>query len=98
MSQRRTVAWVLLPRPRRGSVAPWVYALSLAWWASSWNIRNSVLLAWSPVDPIWIGAGAVALCVVHRCGQPLRLPTAVTGPLVLLVLGFLPGALSSSGG
>jgi hypothetical protein len=82
---------------RRGSVAPWAYALALAVWASSWNLRNSVLMSWSPVEPVWIGTAAVALCVVHRLGQPLRLDTAVTGPLLLLVVGFLPGAVLSSG-
>lgn len=82
---------------RRGLVAPWVYALSLAWWASSWNLRNSVLMAWSPIEPVWIGTAAVALCVVHRLGQPLRLDPAVTLPLALLVVGFVPGAVLSSG-
>ena len=71
-------------------LAPWVYALSLAWWASSWNLRNSVLMAWSPVEPVWIGTAAVALCVVHRLGQPLRIDTAVTGPLLLLVARVPP--------
>ena len=75
--------------PRFG-VAPWVYALALALWASSWNLRNSVLMAWLPVEPVWIGSAAVALCVVHRLGQPLRLDTAVIGPLLVLVVGFLP--------
>jgi O-Antigen ligase len=83
--------------PRVG-VAPWMYALALALWASSWNLRNSVLMAWLPFEPVWLGSAAVALCVVHRLGQPLRLDTAVTGPLLLLMVGFLPGALLSSGG
>ena len=77
-------------------MAPWVYALSLAWWAASWNLRNSVLMSWSPLDPVWVGAGAVALCVVHRCGRSIRVAPAVVWPLALLVLGFLPGALVSS--
>ena len=78
-------------------IAPWAYALSLAWWASSWNLRNSVLMAWSPVEPVWIGTAAVALCVVHRLGQPIRIHPAVAGPLLVLVVGFLPGALMTSG-
>lgn len=87
-----------VPRaPRRLRLAPWAYALALAVWASSWNLRLSVLMAWSPVEPVWVGTAAVALCVVHRCGQPLRIADGVTGPILLLVLGFLPGALLSSG-
>lgn len=82
---------------RRVGVAPWLYALALALWASSWNLRNSVLMVWLPVEPIWIGSAAIALCVVHRLGQPLRLDTAVFGPVLVLVVGFLPGALLSSG-
>jgi O-Antigen ligase len=97
MSQRRYCRRVLLARLRRGSVAPWVYASALAWWASSWNLHASVLMAWSPVAPVWIGAGAVALCVVHRCGRPIRVDPSVAWPLVLVVIGFLPGALGSSG-
>jgi O-Antigen ligase len=98
----RVPASASAPRADVGStlqarLAPWVYALSLAWWASSWNLRNSVLMTWSPVEPVWIGTAAVALCVVHRLGQPLRIDTAVAGPLLLLVLGFLPGALMTSG-
>lgn len=78
-------------------LASWVYAVSLAWWASSWNLRNSVLMAWSPIEPVWIGSAAVGLCVVHRLGQPLRLSTSVVWPVLVLVLGFLPGAILSSG-
>jgi hypothetical protein len=78
------------------SFAPWVYAAALAIWASSWNLQLSVLMRWSPVNPVWIGSIGVALCVVHRAGHPLRLPIAVTAPFALLVLGFLPGALRSS--
>jgi O-antigen ligase len=82
---------------RRWRLAPWVYGLALVLWASSWNLRLSVVLDWLPVEPVWVGAGAVALCVVHRFGQPLRLPVAVAAPILLLALGFLPGALLSSG-
>ncbi len=82
------------PRPR---LAPALYALALALWASSWNLRLSVLMAWMPVEPVWVGSAAVVLCVVHRCGQPLRVPGAVAGPVLLLVVSFLPGALLSSG-
>jgi hypothetical protein len=53
-------------------------------------------MSWLPVAPVLIGAFAIALSVVHRCGKPLRIGTAVAGPVVLLVLGFLPGALLSS--
>lgn len=88
----RRLAW------RRGwRLAPWIYALALVWWAASWNLRFSVLMSWSPVEPVWVGSGAVALCVVHRCGQSLRLSGAVAAPVLLLVLGFLPGAVLSSG-
>jgi O-antigen ligase len=91
-----------LPAPtqdarRWGWVAPWAYALALALWASSWNLRLSVLMDWSPIEPVWIGTAAVVLCAVHRCGQPLRLAGAVTGPILLLAVGFVPGALLSSG-
>ena len=35
--------------------------------------------------------------LVHRLGRPVRLDTALTGPLLLLVVCFLPGAVLSSG-
>jgi O-antigen ligase len=76
--------------------APWCYALALGFWACSWNLRFSVVMSWLPVAPVVVGSFAVGLCVVHRFGQPLRVPTAVTGPVVLLVLAFVPGALLSS--
>lgn len=81
----------------RPPLAPWLYAAALVLWASSWNLRLSVLMAWMPVEPVWVGTAAVALCVVHRWGQPLRLPRAVLGPVLVLAVGFLPGALLSSG-
>lgn len=80
-----------------GRLAPWAYAIALAWWASSWNLQYSVLMAWSPVPPVWIGTVAIALCVVHRLGHPLNLGWAQIAPLLLLVVGFVPGALMSSG-
>lgn len=83
--------------PRGWRLAPWVYALALGFWAASWNLRLSVLMSWSPVEPVWVGSGAVVVCIVHRCGQSLRLPGAVAAPILLLVLGFLPGAVLSSG-
>ena len=53
-------------------------------------------MSWSRSSPVVVASIAVALCVVHRFGQPMRIPTAVTGPLALLVLGFVPGVLLSS--
>lgn len=82
---------------RRVGVAPWLYALALAFWASSWNLRNSALMVWLPIEPVCIGTAAIALCLVYRLGQPLRLDRAVLGPLLVLVVGFLPGAVLSSG-
>lgn len=83
-----------LPHPD-GELASWAYALALAGWASSWNLRNSVLMAWLPISPVWVASFSVALCVAHRCGRRLRVDLAVSGALALLVLGFLPGALRS---
>lgn len=74
---------------------PWVYAAALTWWAASWNLRNSVLMSWSPVEPVWIGSGLLVLCVVHRLGRPVVLPPGVVVPLALLVVAFVPGALLS---
>jgi hypothetical protein len=82
-------------RRRIFHLAPWLYGLALAFWASSWNLRLSILMAWMPVEPMWVASFTVALCVVHRFGRPLTLSTTVAGPLLLLVLGFLPGALNS---
>lgn len=102
MESRQRVAGPLLrlatasTAARTWDLAPWAYALALAWWASSWNLRHSVLMAWSPVSPVWIGAVAIALCVVHRLGHPLRVGWAQIAPALLLVVCFLPGALMSS--
>jgi hypothetical protein len=77
--------------------APWVYGLALTFWALSWNLRLSILMAWMPAEPVMIASFTLALCVVHRLGQPLTVATTVLAPLLLLVLGFLPGALLSAG-
>lgn len=86
-------------RSRRSAVTrwhPWVYAFVLAFWAASWDLRFSVLLSWMPIEPIRVASFALALCVVHRCGQPFQ--TRWSGAwlaLTILVVGFLPGALES---
>jgi hypothetical protein len=92
----RRIRWRAVSRAVALRAAPWSYALALGFWACSWNLRLSVLMSWLPLEPTVVASFAVALCVVHRCGQPLRVRTAVAGPLVLLVLGFLPGALLSN--
>lgn len=74
---------------------PWVYAAALTWWGASWNLRNSVLMAWSPVEPVWIGGGLLVLCVVHRLGRPVVLSRGVVVPVALLVVAFVPGAMLS---
>lgn len=84
-----------MSRRRRIRTAPWIYGLALAFWASSWNLRLSVLMAWMPVEPVWVASFLLALCVVHRLGQPLTIDITVLAPLLILVLGFLPGALQS---
>lgn len=79
-----------------GRLSALFYAAALALWASSWDMRLSVLMAWMPVEPIHVGTFAVLLCAVHRCGQPWRPSPWLVGVLVLLVVGFVPGALRSS--
>lgn len=93
----RRRAWAVGSQLRNAEVAPWVYSLALAFWASSWNLRLSILMAWLPIEPTWFASGIVALCVVHRFGQPVRVQPAALWPLALLCVGFLPGALRSSG-
>lgn len=88
--------WQAFSRKLAPRVAPWCYALALGFWACSWNLRLSVLMSWLPVAPVVLGSFAIALCVVHRLGRPIRISTAVAGPVVLLALGFVPGALLSS--
>lgn len=78
-----------------GSATGWVYGFALVWWASSFNLRNSVLMAWSPVEPIWVGSLAVLCCVLHRLGRELRVDRGVVGPFFLVVVAFVPGAMLS---
>lgn len=94
-ARSRAVEGAPTSRAPRVDVATWFYALSLAWWSSAWHLRNSLLMDWVPVEPLWVGALAVALCVVHRLSRPVAVPHAVLGPFALLVLAFLPGVLIS---
>ena len=48
-----------------------------------------------PVEPVWVGSIAIVVCGVHRCGRPLSLEPRVLGPVLLLALAFVPGAVVS---
>lgn len=104
--QRRVPMTSSRPHPIRGlgrwfraqRAAPWAYGLALALWASSWDLHRSVLLAWLPMEPVWVASLLLGACVVHRLGQPLAVRPQVLGPLVLVVVCFLPGALQTDPG
>lgn len=78
---------------RGRGIWPWVYAFALVLWASSWDLRLSVLMAWMPIEPVWVASLLLGACVVHRMGRPLELPPRVLGPIAIVVIAFLPGAL-----
>ncbi|MGN6250587.1 MAG: O-antigen ligase family protein [Marmoricola sp.] len=82
----------------RAHLAAWCYGLALALWASAWDLRFSSLMAWLPIEPIWLGSLALGVCLVHRLGRPLRVDARALWPLLVLVLGLLPASLRTGSG
>lgn len=82
----------------RRSFVVYLYGPVLALWAASWNFRLSVLLSWSPVEPVWLATGLFVLAVAHRLTRPVVVPPGVLLPLVLVTLSFLPGAIVAGDG